>query len=459
MNSIGLATMSGAHAALGLIYGDLLLACYFSLFLVFGLVYGFYFKNLSHDAYVLLGECLIVIGVTGTQFFLPSGAASAILLFPLGVTLMAFSQTLMRGVTVFLLGLVVFFSFPYLGFTSPVNAAVPGFLTFMVTLFYSGSVLSFQVNKARVSVENAVSILISTEVEFIDNEKELREYKGKLKLLNEELDSQNRVLISTLNSESEANEILKEERSNQEELTKAIHSDLRDPLMEIISMSEDLSGVFETTPEAQPVKPYLGFAIDGAKRMKTMLDDLLAYTKGNEEQQEDEVNLNEVMHAIEQDLANLIERSGAKVEFNNLPIIIGYPTQLSQLFQNLLSNALKFSRPGVVPRVRVYSAEEQDVKGFFKVVVSDNGVGIPSNQLSSVFGLFNRAHAEEGYEGSGVGLALCRRIAVAHDAELSVQSVHGEGTHFTIAFPESSIVLDSSSIEGSIPFQLQQNID
>jgi len=156
MNSIGLATMSVGHATLGLVYGDLYMAGYFSLFIVFGLFYGFYFKSLSHAAYVLIGELLIVSGVAGAQFVLPEGAATAILLFPLGVTLLAFSQTLMRGLAVFVLGLFMFFSFKYVGFSSPSSTNVPQFLTFCTTLFYCGAVLSFQVNKARKSVENAV---------------------------------------------------------------------------------------------------------------------------------------------------------------------------------------------------------------------------------------------------------------------------------------------------------------
>jgi len=458
LNSIGLATMSGGHAALGLIYGDLQLAGYFSLFLVFGLAYGFYFKSLSHQAYVLTGELLIVFGVAGTQFFVPSGVASAILLFPLGVTLMAFSQTLLRGGSVFLIGLLVFFSFSYLGFSAPTTSLVPQFLTFIVTLFYCGSVLSYQVNKARKSVESAVLNLVATEAELIDKEGILQKYQTKLRLLNEELDARNGILIETLNSAHEANDILKAERSNQEELTKAIHRDLRDPLKQIISVSEELSNTFNVTPEAKTVSPYLGFAIDGAKRMKTMLDDLLDYTKGNKEQVEEQVDLNIVLVALKQDLSNLIDRSNATVEVGVLPTVVGYPTQLTQLFQNLLSNALKFSRPGVAPLVQVFLAEDQDMQGYCKVVVRDNGVGIPSNQINNVFGLFNRAHAEEGYEGSGVGLALCRRIAVAHDAEISVTSILGEGTQFAVAFPVASVV-DSTILKEEDMIQIHQNID
>ena len=107
-------------------------------------------------------------------------------------------------------------------------------------------------------------------------------------------------------------------------------------------------------------------------------------------------------------------------------MVRGFPTQLRQLLQNLIVNALKFHRPGTPPRVEI--AYERG-RGL---VIRDNGIGIPADRLEDVFGLFNRAHATEGYEGSGVGLALCRRIALAHGATLELSSAVGVGTTFVV---------------------------
>ena len=115
----------------------------------------------------------------------------------------------------------------------------------------------------------------------------------------------------------------------------------------------------------------------------------------------------------------------------------------SQLFQNLVSNALKFSRPGVAPAVEISAYERAD--GLVGIRVADNGIGIPANQIDKVFGLFNRAHAEGDYEGSGVGLALCRKIAIAHGGDIAVTSVPGEGTTFHIGLRGATLATAPSS--------------
>ncbi|MFK8056633.1 MAG: ATP-binding protein [Saprospiraceae bacterium] len=439
-NSLGLALMSAGHVALGLVYGDSLMALYFAAFVVFGIAYATLFKSLSHGYFVGIGEVLIVVGVSGSHLVLPEGAASAVLLFPLGITLMIFSQTMFRGVLIFTIGTVLFFVVSESGLFIPDQHYTPVLFSYLVTLFYSGGVLAFQLNRARTNVEHALCSLVATESELKVKEEALKRYQTTLSALNVELDTSNAVLLDTLNQESKTNSVLEEERANQEELTKAIHRDLRDPLLSIVTASEELRQRFELLPEAKPVKSYLGFAIDGANRMTSMLDDLLEYTKGNDAQEVESVDLNAVVSDLQRDLSDLLERSGATLVASELPVIQGFSTQLLQLFQNLLSNALKFSRPGVPPKVSIFSAEIQDNPDRFMVRVRDNGVGIPANQIDSIFGLFNRAHSEEGYEGSGVGLALCRRIAVAHDAELTVASIPGEGSQFTISFPTSSIV-------------------
>ena len=440
LNSIGLAIMSAGHVVLGLFYGDLLMASYFGAFVVFGIAYAFICCNVSHNAYVVIGEFLIVVGVAGSQFVLPSGLASAILLFPLGVALMALSHTLLRGVVVLVIGLGLFFSFPLLALEYSSQNLVPGILSYSVTLFYCVSILLFQVSKARQSVGMSISHLTAIESELNVKEGDLKKYQGNLCSLNVELDENVKMLVRTFEKESAANVELLQERSSQEELTKAIHRDLRDPLRKIVTANERLAKYFSAIPEAKTVSSYLDYATDGAKRMTTMLDDLLKYTEMNAPQQVQHVDLNLLLATIRQDLSDLVGRSGATINASQLPVVEGFATQLQQLFQNLLTNALKFSRPGVAPKVNIFAAEIQDKPGRFMIRVRDNGVGIPANQLESVFGLFNRAHSKEGYEGSGVGLALCRRIAVAHNAELTVASVQGEGTQFTIAMPIESIV-------------------
>ncbi len=457
-NSIGLSIMCIGHVVLGLLYGDPLLTLYFGLFVLSGFAYGLYSEKIKYDTFVYLGEILIIIGIVGSQFVMPQGASCDVLLFPLGATLLAFSQTLFRGVLVFSIGLGLFFLFPILGFYSPEVAIVPEFLSFALNLLYFIVVLTLQVNKARNSVNFALSSLVDIENELTEKEAALKGYEQNLSEINTELDSSNAELANTLKKEHTTNEQLDTDRVKQEGINKAIYRDLKNPLQIIKSESEALKDLFDTLPSSKPVAPYLDFAIDGAERMDKMLDDLLAYTKGDVGQVLEPVNLNEITSILRRDLLDLIERSNATFECQNLPTIMGFSTQLTQLFQNLVSNALKFSRVGVPPKVEIYPAERQDKEGFYMIRVRDNGVGIPANQLDSVFGLFNRAHSEEGYEGSGIGLALCRRIAVAHGAELTVASVPNEGTQFTISFPITSVTKIGSD-DNTIPVNSKSKVN
>lgn len=432
--------MAFVHVVLGLLYGDILMAIYFGAIAIIGFIYGALSMRLPHRLYVPLGEFLIVVGVAGSQFVLPVGSASAIFLFPLGVSLLAVSHTLVRGGLIFIVGLALFFLFPLAGFESPSAPLVPGILSFGATLIYCGLFLLFQVSKARENVDLALGRLLMTEVKLFEKESALKQYEASLSTTNSELGLKNSTLLETLAMASKTNEKLESERAIHEELTKAIHRDLRDPLKSIVVANEQLHQRLFTNPLAASIVSYLEFATDGARRMTTMLDDLLSYTKGDEYPVIEEIDLDSLMNSLRKDLSDLITRSGALLDVSPLPTVEGYPTQMFQLFQNLLSNALKFNKPGVAPRVRIFPAEVQDKPEHYMIRVRDNGVGIPANQLENVFGLFNRAHTDQQYEGSGVGLALCKRIAMAHNADLTVTSVLGEGTEFTIAFPVNSIV-------------------
>ena len=246
-------------------------------------------------------------------------------------------------------------------------------------------------------------------------------------------------LKDTLAAEAKSTSKLSAKRDDQKRLTNAIHHDMREPLRGIVSFSQLIQRRLSKRPEAESVKEYLGFAIDGGQRMAKMLDDLLLYSKNNHSEVPVPINLSDLVAEVQVDLYDLIERSGATIKVEALPSIVGFETQLKQLFQNLLSNALKFRQDSIPPRVIIRSAPVQSDASKFVIEIRDNGVGIPANQLDKVFGLFNRAHEGESYEGSGVGLALCRRIAIAHAATLTVASEPGIGTAFFFSLPIAAL--------------------
>jgi len=216
----------------------------------------------------------------------------------------------------------------------------------------------------------------------------------------------------------------------------------------IVSFSQLIHRKLQKREEANGVQEYLGYAIDGGQRMAKMLDDLLLYSKNNHSEVPHTVDLSILLAEVQDDLYDLIERSSAVINVGELPSIIGFETQLKQLFQNLLSNALKFRTKEENPHISIRAVKQHEL-GYLNIEVQDNGVGIPVNQLDKVFGLFNRAHEGSGYEGSGVGLALCRRIAISHGATLTVKSELGVGTTFSFLVPIST-KLNFSNHEKSI---------
>jgi len=127
------------------------------------------------------------------------------------------------------------------------------------------------------------------------------------------------------------------------------------------------------------------------------------------------------------DLDNIIEDSGATVHASTLPVVQAYPTELKLLFQNLISNSIKFRKPGQPPAIDIGSVNEN---GHWKFFVQDNGIGIESQFLERIFIIFQRLHNRSEYEGSGIGLAHCKKIVELHGGRIWVESMPGEGSRF-----------------------------
>jgi light-regulated signal transduction histidine kinase (bacteriophytochrome) len=176
---------------------------------------------------------------------------------------------------------------------------------------------------------------------------------------------------------------------------------------------------------------FIAYAVDGAKRMQVLLYDLLEYSRVGTRGKP--FNLTNCEDIVEQAMANLkiaIEESGALVSHDILPTIMADEGQLVRLFQNLIGNAIKFCRQEL-PRVHISAQRRYNVVIFS---VSDNGIGIDPQHSQSIFGIFKRLHTREEYPGTGMGLAICKKIVERHGGRISVQSQPGEGStfHFTI---------------------------
>jgi light-regulated signal transduction histidine kinase (bacteriophytochrome) len=185
-------------------------------------------------------------------------------------------------------------------------------------------------------------------------------------------------------------------------------------------------------------REYIGYAVDGARRMQRLIQDLLAYSRvGTRGRDFEAVDSGEVVLDVLHDLGPSVAEAGAEVEADDLPAVFADPTQLHQLFLNLVGNALKFRREGVTPRIRIRaaSARLEDGRPGWRFAVSDNGIGIDPQYAERIFEVFQRLHTREEYEGTGIGLAICKKIVERHGGAMSLDATPGEGATFYFTLP------------------------
>jgi PAS domain S-box-containing protein len=224
------------------------------------------------------------------------------------------------------------------------------------------------------------------------------------------------------------------ERSNRElqDFASVASHDLQEPLRKVQAFGDRLNRKFadQLGPDG---RDYLARMQQAAGRMQVLINDLLTFsrvtTRGEPFRPTD---LQVVVRQVVEDLETRIEQSGASVELGELPILEADPLQMRQLFQNLIGNALKFRRPEVAPHVRVWSSQ---LAHAFEIAVEDNGIGFDEKYLDRIFTIFQRLHGRGEYEGTGVGLAVCRRIVERHGGALTARSAPGEGATFLITLP------------------------
>ena len=228
---------------------------------------------------------------------------------------------------------------------------------------------------------------------------------------------------------------LEEKTLAQQRFIHILSHDLREPLNTIINFSSLLTDPQQRERPAETAQRYLGFIHQGGERMRTLLDDLLGYVRLESTPLQRVVfNLGSVMDEVAADLADAAARRHARLIWAELPELWAERSLLRVLLQNLVSNALKFARAGVPPRIEVTA---QTCEGQWRIAVTDNGIGIPPDQCDRIFDLFGRLHSRKEFEGTGMGLATCRRIAELHGGSIEVRpAAPGPGSCFCIVLPQ-----------------------
>ncbi len=202
--------------------------------------------------------------------------------------------------------------------------------------------------------------------------------------------------------------------------------DLQEPLRTISSFVELLQQQYRGRLDDSADK-YLDYLLNASERMKVLIKDLLDYSRIGREKEFKQVDCNQLLEEVVADLDKIIEDTGATVHADALPVLHAYPTELKLLFQNLISNSIKFRKANDIPAIDIGSVQEN---GHWKFFVQDNGIGIEEQFLERIFIIFQRLHNRSEYDGSGIGLAHCKKIAELHGGRIWVESTPGEGSRF-----------------------------
>jgi PAS domain S-box-containing protein len=255
--------------------------------------------------------------------------------------------------------------------------------------------------------------------------------------------SEGRFIVSAIRDVGERRDV---ERMLQHQATLLAHSndqlqqfayvashDLQEPLRMVSSYLQLLERRYGDKLD-DDAREFIRYAVDGARRMQALIQDLLAYSRiGAKAEVFSLVDLDAAVQRTLRDLDVAIAESGASIQVDRLPTITAEATQIGQLLLNLIGNALKFHLPGEAPRVEVRAARVGDA---WELTVEDHGIGLDPQYRDRIFQIFQRLHTRQEYPGTGIGLAICKRIAERHGGAIRVDSAPGRGARFTVVFPD-----------------------
>lgn len=236
-------------------------------------------------------------------------------------------------------------------------------------------------------------------------------------------------------------------RSN-EELTQFAYitsHDLSEPLRTVSGFADLLMSRYQGQLEPEAVE-FIEYIVAGTQRMQLLINDLLAYGRVDTRAQAMKpIDTDHLVRATLADLAARIEEVHAEIRVDDLPPVIGDPSQLRQVFLNLLRNALMFARDGVPPEIHVSGVQEGD---GWRFTVADNGIGISPDHRQQVFGMFRRLHTREEYPGTGIGLAIVEKVVYRHGGRVWIEENEGGGTKMVFTLAETPKPGDLEPIEG-----------
>lgn len=309
----------------------------------------------------------------------------------------------------------------------------------------------------RKFLQNERPTSLGNKIELIGKNKKGKQLPTQITLSQWEVDGENfySFVIRDITALREAHEIINatvEElrRSNEdlEQFAYVASHDLQEPLRKIRAFGDRLVAKYSNNPEFEG-KEYIDRMVDGAERMQTLISDLLTFSRiSRDDSKMEKVDLNEVINSTLDNLQITIQETNSTINVEKLPLLSkANPVQMGQLFQNLISNAIKFRKPDVEPIVTITSAivkgrdiDIDDIKAepnkqYYKITISDNGIGFDIKYIDRIFTIFQRLHNRDTYKGTGIGLAICKKICKNHQGFISAES-SDEGAKFIVILPK-----------------------
>ena len=209
--------------------------------------------------------------------------------------------------------------------------------------------------------------------------------------------------------------------------------DLQEPLRMVSSYVQLIARRYRDKLD-KDAEEFIDFAVDGATRMKILINDLLEFSRiSSRAKPFDTIDLDDCMKEILKNLEFKIEETNALISYDRLPKIIGDRIQIQRVFSNLILNGIKFQNPNNIPKIHISVTEENN---HFKFGVHDNGIGIDPQFFNKLFIIFQRLHGKDEYGGTGIGLAICKRIIDRHNGKIWVESKLNEGANFYFLIPK-----------------------
>lgn len=308
---------------------------------------------------------------------------------------------------------------------------VPVILALLIIAYFMRRLIINSINQLQEGTARFASGKLDERIELHGND-ELSELAVHFNSMAEELENlveREKLLNNKLELQTAE---LKKSNEELESFASIASHDLKEPLRMIRNFMELLQKKYHDQLD-ETAQKYINFAVDGSERMTNLINDLLEFSRvGKTYTEFKKVNVQQILDEILQHYGPRIEESNAVVKQDSMPEINAIQVSLKIVFQNLISNALKYHKGKVKPKIEILSKE---LDTHWQFSISDNGIGIEEEYRERIFQLFNRLHSSEEYPGTGMGLATCRKIVEQHGGEIWVESEPGKGStfHFTIA--------------------------